>query len=236
MLAGPIIRWAGLGRRRSYSVTPGDQPATDDDVLVRRAHLPVMFERAQIPGSCSHEDLHPSDVELRVDGLRVRVTTIDPKPQPRTHALLLDTSESMSRRLEATKKVAMDYIDGLPEEDAVLMASFDETLVLRGPLGMDRETIKRRVESLRIGYSTSLWDALHSLALYLDTVRGEKVVILLTDGEDSSSVDSTGARTLALVRHACPSAGVSPNFARTSATTSAVATSPLTSNTRLSGR
>ena len=107
----------------------------------------------------------------------------------------------MQRRIDATKQVAKDYIDGVPEEDAVLLASFDETFVLRGPLGMDRETIKDRVESLRLGFSTGLWDALHRLALYLDTVHGEKVVILLTDGEDSSSVDSTGTQALALVRH-----------------------------------
>ena len=179
---------------------PGAPTATEYDVLVRRAHLPVMIERTRRRGSCPHEELDPSDVALRVDGRRLRVTAIDAKPQPRTHALLLDTSQSMSGRIEAAKRAAMDYIDGLPEEDAVLLASFDETLVLRGPLGMDRETIKRRVESLRLGYSTSLWDALHSLALYLDTVRGEKVVILLSDGNDSSSVDSAGARTLALVR------------------------------------
>ena len=184
-------------------------PTANEDVLVRRAHLPVMIERARIPGSCAPEELDPSGVELRADGVRLRVTAIAPKPQPRTHALLLDTSESMSRRLEATKQVAMDYIDRLPEDDAILLASFDETLVLRGPLGMNRAAIKRHVASLRVGYSTGMWDALHGLALYLDTVRGEKVVILLSDGEDSSSIDFNGKRTRALL-HRLPDLVVFP--------------------------
>ena len=38
------------------------EPVVDEDIFVRRAHLPVMFERKHLTGSCSPDSLDPSEL------------------------------------------------------------------------------------------------------------------------------------------------------------------------------
>jgi hypothetical protein len=172
-------------------------PSHEQSVLVQRAHWPVIVNpaigRRGAAEICSR--IGPQDIELSLDGAPLEVTAIGPRPLPRTHALLIDASPSMLERLRAgtrfeeAKKAAAEYIDAVPEGDAVLVASFNESLVLGTAPTTDKEAARRAVQQLRTGFFTALWDSLGYLVSYLDGIHGEKVVVLLSDGEDEGSYE-----------------------------------------------
>ncbi len=159
----------------------------EERVLVERVHWPVYVEPrgSAAPGTCSN--LSTSQVEVEEDGESVDVTAIDRRPLPLVHAIVLDTSSSMTNRLERVKDTAIRYVERLPAADAALVASFDETLVLRSPPTLDRERLRKAIRGVTLGDRTALWSALHDIAAYLDPMPALKVLVLLSDGEDTAS-------------------------------------------------
>jgi VWFA-related protein len=163
----------------------------DESVTVRRVHWPVLVERSPRwlgdPVDCAH----PSTdwIEVREDGEPRPVTAIGPRPQSRVHALLIDTSPSMRPKLGEAADAADRYLSSLPSEDEVLLATFADNLVLRVPPTRDRAALREGLEGLSLGSGTALWDALYYLVRYLEPLGGEKVVLLITDGEDATSLE-----------------------------------------------
>jgi hypothetical protein len=189
----PSIVVAVLAVTASTAGGPGTgaAPSTDtaETVVVRRHHWPILIRvqpGVQLPDSyCS--GLGPDEIEVRLNGEPLTVTAVGPRPLPRIHALLIDTSNSMQPRLAQAKRAASEYIRALPPEDAVLVASFNESMILGTPATRDRRAALAAVERLDTGFKTALWQALYYLLLHLEGSPGEKVVLLVTDGEDSSS-------------------------------------------------
>lgn len=180
---------------RQVPVSP--QSRLEESVLVQRAHWPVLIR--PLPGFGEVAELcatlGPGDVEVVQDGKPLAVTAVGRRPLPRTHVLLIDTSRSMVRDrlergtlLDEAKRAATVYVDAVPDDDALMVASFDESLVLHAPPLRRREPARRVIRELEAGLATALWDALYYLVLYAETLPGEKIIVLLTDGEDSSSL------------------------------------------------
>ncbi len=180
----------------SAPVVALDRPETDlrsnieESVTVRRVHVPVCIEPTKKgrrnPGRCAA--LSPDDVVVTEDGVPAAVTAIDETLTATLHAILIDTSVSMRRRLDRAKDAALKYVAGLAPDEQVLVASFDDNLILRTPPTTDRERIEKAIETLEVGNNTALWDSLRYLMRYLEPYPGQKVVILLSDGEDSASI------------------------------------------------
>jgi VWFA-related protein len=132
--------------------------------------------------------LGPADIQVFEDGEPVEVTDVDRTLLGTVHAILIDTSLSMRRRLRYAQDAAIQYLESLPPDELVMIASFDDNLVVRSPPTTDRRRLTQVVRDLEIGFNTSLWDSLYHLMRYLAPFPQQKVVVLLTDGEDSSSI------------------------------------------------
>jgi len=115
--------------------------------------------------------------------------------------LALDTSGSMSlygfnpkrykqTRLEAVKEVVTDFIQKR-KNDRIGLVVFGTHSSIASPLSFDKEAQTAFVKALRIGTlgkSTALIDAIvSSVQLLKESSSKSKVIILLSDGEDSSS-------------------------------------------------
>jgi len=116
--------------------------------------------------------------------------------------LALDTSGSMSlygfnptdynqTRLDVVKEVVSGFIDKRTS-DRLGLVVFGTYASIASPLSFDTSAQKQIVKNLRIGAlgkSTALIDALvSSIKLLKESKSNSKVIILLSDGEDSSSV------------------------------------------------
>jgi Ca-activated chloride channel homolog len=110
------------------------------------------------------------------------------------YILAIDSSGSMladdfePSRLEAAKKTAIDFIDGLSSETNIGVISFTGTAVLDQPLTTDKQLVEESILEIGGVYAagTSIGDALtlaSSIFGSTELLGKSRAVILLTDGQ-----------------------------------------------------
>lgn len=132
-----------------------------------------------------------SDFEVFEEGQRQALTFFAegaPGPTVPLHlGLLLDTSSSMEKDLAAAQSAAIRFVNTLDEAVDVTFVDFStEVRVSRFSPGSYAHLFER-MRSNKAEGSTALYDA---LALYLAAAEeqdGQKVLLLYSDGEDSTS-------------------------------------------------
>lgn len=109
---------------------------------------------------------------------------------PLTIALLIDTSGSVKDKLNYEKETASEFFREIlrPNMDLALIIQFDSEINLVQDFTQDPDDLLGALDSLRAGNSTSLYDAIYLAAeekLKLEV--GRKVIVVITDGEDTAS-------------------------------------------------
>jgi len=109
---------------------------------------------------------------------------------PLTVALLVDTSGSVKGKLEYEKSTAAEFFRQIlrPNTDLALIIQFDSDVNLVQDFTQNQDSLVAALDSLRAGNSTALYDAIFLAAedrLKLET--GRKVIVVITDGDDTSS-------------------------------------------------
>jgi Ca-activated chloride channel family protein len=135
--------------------------------------------------------LAPTDFEILEDGHEQTVRFFaagDPEAAPPLHlGLLLDTSGSMADDLDDARTGAIKFVDELPHAQDVTLVDFD-TEVRAARFGPN--DFARLVERIR-GRKPDGWTALYdALGVYLTGAQsqdGQKVLLLYTDGGDTTS-------------------------------------------------
>lgn len=103
--------------------------------------------------------------------------------------LLIDTSESVLRKLEFEQDVATSFFQSiLKEKDRALLAEFDSSVTLLQDFTNDVNKLTREIRSLRAGGGTSLHDAIYLICeqKFLNE-KGRKAIIIISDGMDTTS-------------------------------------------------
>ncbi len=135
--------------------------------------------------------LRADDFEVREDGVSQAVTyfvTGDADTAAPLHlGLLFDTSESMERDLAFSRNAAIKFLKTFPNAvDFTLVEFSDDVRAAR----FSQAEFPRLVERIRSGKAkgrTSLYDA---VSMYLGSAydqTGRKVLVIFTDGDDTSS-------------------------------------------------
>jgi VWFA-related protein len=112
---------------------------------------------------------------------------------PTTFTLLIDGSQSMSRRIDLVRATARRLASKLRKGDMVVVAPFRIGVeAVTGPTD-DERTIADAISSIRAVGGTAILDSLASLPEYFANAQGRQVVILVTDGYDERSKGSVEA-------------------------------------------
>jgi VWFA-related protein len=206
--AAPVARGEGPvpATLSTDTDTSADAGSVREDVLVRRVVWPV-YVREKNGGHGECDLLGPGDIRLEEDGRSVEITHVEApgwhrsngaSSVPIVHALLIDSSVSMrtNDRLRHAKAAAQRYVDQLPAGEEVLVASFDDSMVLVSPATTDRARTRADIDRVEIGNWTALWDAVYELIGYLETLPGQKVVVLLSDGHDHTSLTRLASKSI----------------------------------------
>jgi len=109
---------------------------------------------------------------------------------PLTIALLIDTSGSVKNKLDFEKETAAEFFKEVlrPDRDLALIIQFDSDVNLVQDFTQNQKDLLNALESLRAGNSTTLYDAVFLAAdEKLKGEVGRKVMVVITDGEDTSS-------------------------------------------------
>ena len=106
---------------------------------------------------------------------------------PTTFTLLVDGSQSMSRRIDMVRATASRLASKLRDGDMVVVAPFRLKIEsVTGPTA-DAATIADAIAGIQATGGTAILDALASLPDYFARAEGRQVVILVTDGYDEHS-------------------------------------------------
>lgn len=172
---------------------PGaNEPAGQSEtIFIRRVRLPitVVDKKGQfVPGLTKNdfvvfEDRVPQQIETFSDDLGQAL--------PVYVAVLMDTSPSTAGKLKFEQESAMNFIQTVvrARKDQVLFATFDHEINLRQDFTNKLDLLDRAVFSIKqTGNQTALFDAVWQFCdEKLRTVAGRRVMVIITDGEDTYS-------------------------------------------------
>jgi Ca-activated chloride channel homolog len=136
-------------------------------------------------------DLTKDDFEIRDNGKVQTITTFTTDLAPITAVVLLDGSGSMLPQFEAVKEGASSFIIRLLPEDRVRVGSFADLIRFDSEFTSDRDALLEFLHNefnMRMANETRLWDALRESTLMLGHEPGRRVVIVFTDGYDTTSL------------------------------------------------
>ena len=106
-------------------------------------------------------------------------------------AVLMDTSPSTAGKLKFEQESAMNFIQTVvrPRKDRVLFATFDHEISLRQDFTDKLDLLDRAVFGVKkTGSQTALFDAIWQFCdEKLRSVAGRRVLVVITDGEDTYS-------------------------------------------------
>jgi len=131
-----------------------------------------------------------SGFALFEDDIPQTLDVVRPEQLPATFTLLIDTSQSMSRRIDFVRDAAMELAGYLRAKDRIIVAPFSKTLeTITGPTD-DRTTVYDAISAIQPGGGTAILNSLAQTAKLISGVEGRHAVILLTDGYDEHSTES----------------------------------------------
>jgi VWFA-related protein len=168
-----------------------DQDSQSEKIFIRRVRLPITVVDKKglfVPGLTKNdfvilEDRVPQQIETFSDDLGQSL--------PVYVAVLMDTSPSTAGKLKFEKESAMNFIQTVvrARKDQVLFATFDHEINLRQDFTNKLDLLDRAVFSVKqTGTQTALFDAVWQFCdEKLRTVAGRRVLVVITDGEDTYS-------------------------------------------------
>jgi len=132
-------------------------------------------------------DLQQNEFKIFENDKEQRIIDFYAETRAITMAILIDTSGSMRDKIREVHDAAGAFVDTIRDIDNALIIDFDDNVFLIQDLTNDHEALKEAITSTEPLGATSLYDALHAAYRKIGQIDGRKAVILLSDGEDTSS-------------------------------------------------
>jgi len=138
------------------------------------------------------------DFDLRIDGKPVEIGELSRAETPLRLAMLFDNSGSVLSARDFEVKAAVRFFERIvrPERDLAALFSVATASRLEQGLTNDINSLTRAIESFPppIG-ATALLDGIIKGSLYLGEVQGRRVIVIVSDGDDTYS-DATLAQAV----------------------------------------
>lgn len=188
-LGGVIVR--AQQPKAKASPTPPPDAGGSDVTFIRRVRLPITVIDKKglfVPGLTKEdfqvlEDKIPQQIETFSDDIG--------KQLPLYVGVLMDTSPSTAGKLKFEQESAMNFIQTVvrPRKDRVFFATFDDEINLLQDFTDRLDLLEKAVNSVKkVGKQTALYDAVWQFCdEKMRSVAGRRVLVLITDGEDTYS-------------------------------------------------
>jgi Ca-activated chloride channel family protein len=131
--------------------------------------------------------LEQADFSVSDNGKPADVGLFSNEPQPFTAVVMLDTSASMTANLKLLNRAAEQFLLRLLPVDKAQVGAFNDKIQLSGTFTNDRDELIGALNDLYFGNPTRLNDAIGASLDALKGIDGRRVVLVFTDGEDTSS-------------------------------------------------
>jgi Ca-activated chloride channel family protein len=132
-------------------------------------------------------DLTREDFEVLDNDAPQVVTLFENEARPISVVLMLDTSASMTANLKLLREAAEQFLIRLMPGDKAKVGAFNDKIEMSGHFTGDRDELISEVRGLDYGNATRLFDAAAMSLDELAGIEGRRVLVILSDGEDTSS-------------------------------------------------
>ena len=133
-------------------------------------------------------ELEQSDFSIFDNGKPAEVSLFSNESQPFTAVVMLDTSASMTANLKLLNRAAEQFLLRLLPVDRAQVGAFNDKIQLSGTFTNDRDDLISALNELYFGNPTRLHDGIAAgLDALQEVTDGRRVVLVFTDGEDTSS-------------------------------------------------
>ena len=132
-------------------------------------------------------DLEKEDFTILDNGKPQDITVFQDETQPFTAVVMLDFSASMTSNLELLKQATEQFLLRMLKEDKAQVGAFSDKIQFSGKFTSDRDDLIGALDDLQYGNPTRLYDAIDQSIDMVEKVEGRKVVLVFTDGDDTSS-------------------------------------------------
>jgi Ca-activated chloride channel homolog len=134
-------------------------------------------------------DLKKDDFTIAEDGLPQKIAVFDQQSDiPLSIVLAVDASGSVRQDIKLELESARKFIAAtLHAKDTLSLYQFNETVQELVRFTSDMKRIQRGISNVHIGASTALYDAIYLGSNALANREGRKVMVLITDGGDTTS-------------------------------------------------
>ena len=171
LLAGPLV----LARQEQ-------QPIFKSNVRT----VPIYATVVDASGRLA-PDLEQADFTILDNGKPADVSLFSNESQPFTAVVMLDTSASMTANLKLLNRAAEQFLLRLLPVDRAQVGAFNDKIQLSGTFTNNRDELIGALDDLYFGNPTRLNDGIAAGLDALQGIDGRRVVLVFTDGEDTSS-------------------------------------------------
>jgi Ca-activated chloride channel family protein len=177
-------------------IPPGSQSQKDESTYRVNVRLVNVFTTVTDSRGAPVADLTKDDFQLLEDGVPQTIKVFEKESAiPLSIALAIDTSPSTLRDFKLEISSARRFVHSiLRNEDRLSVFEVTENVDQMTRFTSDLKTIERGIDNLRTGPGTSIYDAIFLCSESLLDREGRKVLVLITDGGDTTSkADYNGA-------------------------------------------
>jgi len=166
------------------------KPSTDDDTIkVESVLIPIPVSVTDSNGRAI-SNLRLSDFELKIDGKVVEIGELTRSDTPIRLAMLFDNSSSVTVAREFEKNAAVRFFRRVirPDKDKAALFSVADYTKLEQSLTSEVSALTQSIEMFPPPKgATALLDGIVEVAEYLKSANGRRVVVIVSDGEDTYS-------------------------------------------------
>lgn len=169
---------------RAQSLVETPALGVDDAIDVELQQIYVTARR----GESLVTDLQRHEISVLDDGEPQRLITFEGGDVPLTVMLAVDASHSMrGERLEVALAAARSFVRRMHPLDRASLLLFAERILYTSPFTGFREVLGTGLDRVEAQGGTALGEHLYIALKQLDAQQGRRVLILLTDGFDTTS-------------------------------------------------
>jgi len=161
---------------------PQDQPTFRSSVRTVPVYATVLDSTGRLV-----PDLVQADFSVFDNGKPGEIALFSSEPQPFTAVVMMDTSASMTANLKLLNRAAEQFLLRLLPVDRAQVGAFNDKIQLSGTFTNNRDELIAALDDLYFGNPTRLNDAIATSLDALQGIDGRRVVLVFTDGEDTSS-------------------------------------------------
>ncbi|HEX4277876.1 MAG TPA: VWA domain-containing protein [Bryobacteraceae bacterium] len=166
--------------------------AQGDAIFHTDVQLVRILATVKDPSGALVGSLEKSDFTVRDNGVLQQISIFERQTdQPLSVAVLIDNSGSTAKDLKFETDSVTRFLrallrEGNPE-DAVALYSFNWEIIKQNGFTRNVPAVERSLRALRGDAGTSLYDAILLASRDIEDRRGRKILVIVTDGGDTTS-------------------------------------------------